>query len=232
MGQHLFSLKFERSNSFSSLHTWYPSQQLNAGTSQPQKDNECCIPPCYFTIRKHAFFSCSKYTGIISICLASLFWRWFTSFNYFSLSSSKHIWMPRTLIKQLCQKWCLNSPKPERTSVDCNLNQRWHKEWVCIFPCLGHHLLGPSQITHVGMPEYSCGQYHPFLNLRHGISISKRILWNNIKSPLPLGTVIPGFVQSSRWHEERVLLHFRYPNSPLQGSLPEKFRGQLCWKLL
>lgn len=117
MEQHLFSLKFEWSNSFSSLQYLVPSP-LNAGTSPAQKDNKYYIPPCYFTIRKHAFFSSSKHTGIISICLASLFWRWFTSFNYFSLSSSKHIWMPRTLIKWLCGKRWLNSPKPGRTSVD------------------------------------------------------------------------------------------------------------------
>lgn len=108
--------------------TWYPPQHLNAGTSPPQKDNKYYIPPCYFTIWKHAFFSSFKHTGIISISLASLFWRWFTSFNYFSLSSSKHIWMPRTLIKRLCRKRCLKSPKPGRTSVDCDLNHRWHKD--------------------------------------------------------------------------------------------------------
>lgn len=99
--------------------------------------------------------------------------------------------------------------------------------WVCIFPCLGHHLLGPSQIIHVGKPEYSRGQHHPFLNLRHGSSVTKRILWNNIRSPLPLGTVIPGFVQSSRVAWRRSIGAFQVSHSPLQGSLPEMFHRQL-----
>lgn len=98
------------------------------------------------------------------------------------LSSSKHIWMPRTLIKQLSQKSCLNSSKPERIHVDCNLHHWWHEDYDV--PCVEHHLLGPFQITHMDMPEHSCGQHHPFINLGHSIGISKRILWNNIKGSL------------------------------------------------
>jgi len=96
---------------------------------------------------------------------------------------------------------------------------------VCILPCLGHHLLGPSQITQVGMPQYSCAQYQPFLSPRHGISISKGILWNNIKSPFPLGTATPGFVQSSRMPRRGGIAACEVSHSPLQGSLPEKFRS-------